>query len=340
MTAIRRLALTILVIGTNLCSLTAEEESAGLLHAVGLNAESLRSYDVLIRVEVMKDIGPNDFERSVSFQRMRVDRDSERWLYLAHIDREVLVPGGELEKSFRMFGCAAKDGRYHTRDFPDRLVKNRNLLEALAHCATPDLRFIGISNFPRNYVQKGTLGSFEDWQESIRHAVNFEPIVTVNNVMRIRRFSTELGAVDNKYVNDCHLSPETLMPLRLESSRSRPASDGRVESERLWWETYEWESKNDVYVSTKIVGDQRSSALPMPYRKMSVTERREKKNEMEANGIKYIPYAVSTTVHFHWFSVNEPIDDSAFDLKALQDVTVFEGLVDPRISRAESLLGF
>ena len=87
----------------------------------------------------------------------------------------------------------------------------------------------------------------------------------------------------------------------------------------------------------ELKGESLSSSLPRKYRHLSNKEKHDRKDELRAEGIDYKKHAVTSSVHFHWFSVNKPLAPELFDVSSLRSMTECEKLVDPQASGAESL---
>ncbi|GIW97136.1 MAG: hypothetical protein KatS3mg111_0469 [Pirellulaceae bacterium] len=280
-----------------------------------LNAAAVRTFDVLIRREVLHDIAPRNVRRAVSFKRVIVDLDKKRFLALTEGTSYTLKESTARE-TVRRAGMLHFDGRTYRADpiGQIRLVKS-DLYGELSSIGIFDWRMIGVQQFPFAWYAPAHGFSFDaHLAKSLRPGTlaKVEEVPRKPDLLRIfrRTISDHPEVLGNDW--DWRIDKTTLMPV--EFTRSiRWKRDGVIKTAVERRETYQWQDRDGIYLPKSVTAEELASE----------------------DGIEYV---VETNAQFHWFFVNEPISEERFSQRYLTDPTAFQDLIDPSRCGASDLI--
>jgi hypothetical protein len=298
----------------------AQANGSNQLIAVALNAANWKSYDVLFRVEKFVDFSPEEHINVVEWFRMTYDGNSDRWLYLKSGEIEN-VGGRPLlngpPKAMQAMGLVRNSGKTQfTHQIGSRLLQNDSTKYPLHYLELIDLRFTGLSFSPRLYSRHDE-ESFDVCLSALRiHANKYKPGDATNDKIRLTR-SAGVKGVDTEIVDTVwEIDRESLMPSSIEQFVRDAKAKRRTLDSR---EEIEWKEIDGIYVPLKITGLKIDLSLSL-----------DKKSVEQAS--------TETNVVFHWFSVNQPLDEEKFDTKYISSVKSFKQHLDPSASRASTFI--
>ena len=318
-----------------------QSKDVSLLSSTVLNAQALRSFDVLIRHEVVKDIAPDDFDIAINLTRLRFDWDNQRFLGISKISMDTMMEGadgkGERKSSLHAQGIVSVDGLHSVGPIPGRIVASSGDVRAAFYRAgLTDVRFIGLGRYPQSFSAQSDIGTFENVASVIQNASNIEETKAAGEYFALRHSIPMVNNPQEMTVTSWHIALDSLMPIHMENSIHRVKGNQRV-VDRSFFEDYQWKEYEGVYVPIEVIGNSIASSLPRKYRHLSNKEKHERIDELRANGIDYVKHEVSTSVHLHWFSVNKPLAPELFDKSSLRSMAECQKLVDPHASGAVTL---
>lgn len=315
------------------------QDASSLLHAVALNNSALRSFDVLIRHEAFQDIASDDYERAVVLKRLRFDWDRDRYLGMTKSISDTLIDGETEEDVWgtatQMSGFVLVAGVSTAGPVPGRMVTTQgDARSVFARADVPDLRFGGVAEYPQIFVKTGVAGAFESIEQALSNGNGFTETTLPDGKIRVTHSTPIFGYPDQRTTTQWDIAPDSLMPVAHSRAIAFRKPDGSTELKKQYWEQIEWEQRADIYVPVRITSERVSSSLPKKYRKLPMRERLDK---AKADGVQATLHPISTTVEFHWFSVNEPLDAKDFSKAPLSSAAELEKLVDPIASGATTL---
>lgn len=304
------LAILLSVVGNPLQPLGNEgnQDVASLIDYVQLNAEGLRTYDVLLEIADVID-APEALTESNTFVRIKVDRDQERCICI-HRGRGIKTPlkSGITPALTNQAGIfVIKDGQASFRKHPEPVVSYRaeSFGQSLRKNNVPLIELVGIWKF--SVAPEGMFDS-EFWQSWKRLHVLHGSVVVQNasSILSARiPLTTSTGGASCafKYEFD-NLS---MMPL---SRRSDIVveRDGKVEYIPDVRERYTWTRKKEVFVPIRLEQDSPTAQKSVEGNRLMVER--------------------NLVAKFHWINVNEQFDEKSWDAD-LHSIEFIHSSTDP-----------
>lgn len=318
------------------------EEVCSLFEVQYLNGLALTRGDVLVREVQNFDSTTTGSETSgiiverISYRRAIFDYETGRFAYFQTFNHEAADLDAELHErqsrlpaksnSLRAFVWPSDDEKAFVRDFPGRArVLERTELPPEQHRALKalqfrDFRFIkntaGLSN--REILELGKSHLTADLLNRFEFVGEDEIEVEVRMAFQNTAGAPE-GYVHNQ--DRAHLtrfSRDSGMPLWtvVYSSLTRVSDGTVIETDRKPKEKFHWQTINDIHVLKSI----------------NYVESRLSTDTGEIIG------KGERRVDFHWFSVNEDLDDDLFDESRIgirEEVLI---MLDPETTKATSLI--
>ncbi len=295
-------------------------------HCVNCNA--WRQFDMLMQVESVADTGTRQLFSEVSLTRYIVDFDRSH-LFVASESKYMEGAGAQAqsEEAVRLCGMVTNGKSSRKFVFPGRVHSYTNSFQAgLAALKIPDPRCVGLAAFPVEFYTDPAAPGFErivaSGQLLIPAATSFPSKQTVKfEIERELSLKTQRGLSVTNY----EYRLDTLMPERhaVQISLETPAG---TKTFPQFTETYQWSEMKNIFVPKRILRD-------------SVGFYEARAGSTGLPGVKDGErYNLETTVTFHWFSLNEPLEDGRFALNALDDIAELSKLLDPKQSKADTLL--
>jgi hypothetical protein len=298
------------------------------------NAECWRKYDVLIKHEFfMQDDDLDEEERLKSFtktMRFAVDWEKSECFVFSSVNirqdsnstsdkigegGDNLAPIGKQaetgESQYAQYWML-KEGKAYCRRFPggNNGIDGHSvgLKKILADSSVPDLRLIGLSNFP-SYFKDGD-GPFEQMIQA-RSKPIFRPGATeqvsnLNGTIQVSLFAGQDARVRPSF----HYDAKSLMPLE-SIVRRKIGTQFEIEID----DSYRWTEIDGIFVPVEVLGD--TATFP---------------DIAKPSGLHSYQ-----TVRVHWFSLNEQLNSSLFDLSLQQSLGKLMKLVDTEYLGADEL---
>ncbi len=297
-------------------SLEMDQEASSYVQAMALNAEALRSSDVLVRFESFHDIGPEQYIRIVTLMRMRMDRLSEKMFVLKRMERRTRQTNEEEQRIVSLEGFQFEDQNLRVTQFTGPVSRKKlSFKDAAIYTSLTDLRFVGLKPFP---TRSSPLGSFDEYLAASKILTKcvLQSVDTKN--VEINRSISTVNAPD-EFIHTCwRFNTVTLLPSRFRKEIRRKES-GMPVVYPTCRESYSWEETNGAFVPTRIDGV-------------------EPGNLKNVEGGKPIKYQIENTAQFHWFSVNEQMDNKLFSADPLDSFGDCFPLLDPKLSNATTIV--
>ena len=296
------------------------DELAGFRDCAISNAEGWKQYDILIKHEffqlvtggggegISEDGRLGDGCRTIRFA---VDFEKNDCFCFELLE----IPPNAEEKSLARRsigrGYMMVNGVAYSRSFPGGTNgiegKRMDLQTILKNAGVPDLRCLGLLEFPTEFKDEGVGMSFAMVQKQ-RTRSDFGPVIDRSKVKPMRQNVAEKdGSIQIAMSREgarfaFHFDSKSLMPLLSAASR---VVDGVVIPEME--ESFSWKEIGGIFVPTMY---QREVTEFVDLVKKSRTS--------------------FETVQVHWFSLNEPIDRKLLDPIMIHDLSKLRRLVDQK----------
>lgn len=293
-------------------STATNQEASSYPYALALNAQSVRIFDVLLRAEDFHDISDKEYIRDVTWMRMRMDRENDRFLVVQKVERRMLS-GDEGEKRRAIVLGASYDGRtlVYTAFNGKQSGRTTSLENALKHLTLIDIRFVGFKEFPTLFTDHT---NFEELVAASKILTGCNLQTIPGNQVEVSRSVKFLNAPSDSSFDRWRFDTETLMP-NTYYSELRRTMDGKPEVYPMCKEEIEWREMSGVFLPQRITG----------------TSRRTTSDE------RSFAYEVERNVQFHWFAANTPLDKSEFSREVISTFRDSFPLIDPTLSGASSI---
>ncbi len=230
-------------------------------------------------------------------------------------------------------GFIVKDGlvRTSTRSSPIKKPQQlQDLSKLFDEFLVPDLR---LTMFPRlNQGRSLPWGrryeSQFDWTAQETKDVNSLGLTT-NGTIRFSVFDEQKRG--SRYEFDV----TTLLPKRTELISELVRLDNSDQPHINDREDYQWTLINGIHLPAEILGEylERQTSVAGPDLERLLKEAKDlsavKKLFQDAKGTR--------DVHFHWFSVNEDLNDDRFDFSRLDNPSEFVRIADPNVNGATDI---
>lgn len=291
---------------------------------IGANADAMRQFDCIYRVEVQGDIPDVGTASSRTLIRMIADFDRNMFLIVSDAESSLVETGLQSDmKRVDLKGLVANGQAIRWREFPSPAKDSAStVFDVLHHLEFPDLRCIGLGTFPTRFTTRRDEISFEQLKGTTGTGIEatkteYTSTVAFQEVIPIQ------GDPAHELVQTRQYDTSSLMPLRFSRGCRTPRGADGI-SYPIFFEHYEWIEVNDIYVPSMLSRDTPEFYVP-PH-----ANRRDQ--ELLAR-----KYEKNVTVTFHWISVNEKIDDKQFSLEMLDDISKMKAITDPHQVGATSL---
>ncbi len=294
------------------------QEIGGLVHATALNSQAIRQADVLIRVEKMHDVDAENAFTVVNYIRMRVDWDSGRCVALKKGERIDLSSNERTAESTKgrmiTFSGVVSNGKSVNVSLQKGISysSRETLLRELQTLNIPDFRVIGLLRFPTPFASEESVSNFDALVKQLA-GTQFSSEVLADGTSQVKFGSVSKSRskeIDTRWT--WTFSADTNMPTHL---HDLVLVDG-VENQRTFRETITWKKIAEVFVPDTVAGD---------------------KLEVVRNADVLRPYESQYNAQFHWFSVNQPLNDEPFDASILSSFDRIEALVNPTLAKATDI---
>lgn len=292
-----------------------DRRASSYLYAQMVNADALKSFDVLIRYEAFHDIAPESYIRDEIMLRLRVDFTANKLLAVRRIERRQMEKEvSEDEKRLvLLLGACATDEQTTETNFDGKTKRNSIGMPAtMAELELVDVRYVGISSYPRLASRHST---FAQTLAESKAAQGFRITPVNSDRLRISRESLIGNSIDDRGLVEWIFDTTMLVPTSFYSEFSRSVAGKKVRYPRCR-ESIEWQDADGVIVPVRIVG----------------TELGE-----ERIGGKVVKYEVDKTVQFHWFHVNGKVDDESYSAKLIESYDLAFPLIDEDLFETESV---
>lgn len=292
-----------------------DRQASSYLHAQMINADALKSFDVLIRYEAFHDVGPERYVRHKILWRLRVDFTANKLLAMKSVERRQLNKEVSAEESRQvlLLGGAATSERAFENRFDGKIRKVPvGMPDALEHLEMVDVRYVGLTSFPR---AASTHSSFAETLAASKAVQGFQTLPAGSDRLKLYRETPIGNAIADWSYNEWTFDTSALVPTNYYDEIRREI-DGKRVTYPICRESIEWKDADGVYVPIRIVGTE---------------------GKVELIDGKPIRYEVDKTVEFHWFSINDKFDDENFSEKLIESYDVAFPLIDEDLFETESV---
>lgn len=302
-----------------------EINTVNIIESSRLNAAGLTRYDVLAEITLFDDMEELGYRSSTSRYRIICDKDHESYVQYVNVtDDRVGVSKDKptSEKLSTLNASLVRGSELQKRHWPEpiRLSKSESFANAMLDCDGLNLTFIGVFMFPTSAT---LFAQFPGDRIEASSKLWISAKAEVAAPVKSRRIGP--NEIEFTFANT--------------PSAQRPSPSGfelvcdltsLLPTKRCYWgtkdgerinlstEVYHWKEAGDVYVPDEVV----------------LTRRRTMRTE---NG-KVIVFASRQVSKFHWFSVNQEIEEGRFDSKWIDDPQDARRFTDPNAAGATSLL--
>jgi len=315
-----------------------DKREAAIFGAILMNADALRKGDVLIRESVSLDTVTEkpelDLEGVTKSSQMLIrfvfDHDAGRYCvlqqgFIRSLDLGEVGSGREPERTIDVMRAGSVSGPESpilVRNFPGIVqeiplrMRQAMTLSILRYLHAPELRVLPIAStmdedytFIREYETR--LQSGAGLRKVSRKDASHLELTSFVDYPGGARPGTPLG-VEWKYEFDL----ENSLPVRISGEIRYPTGAEEVDSEPSVT-IAKWQPINGIQVLEQM--ESRGGRA------------------VRLNG-KYHRGESLTLIQFHWFSVNDPLDEKFFDGSCFQDAESFQNHIDPAKCGADSLV--
>lgn len=293
-----------------------DRQASSYLLAQALNADALKSFDVLIRYDSFHDIGPERYIRDEVMLRLRVDFTAGKLLSVQRLEHRQLekeVSDEETHLVLLLGGSAIDEQTTETRF--DGTVKHKatkGIPAAMVELDLVDVRYVGLSSYPRLASSRST---FAELIAASKVLQGFQIAPVSGDRVQLSRESPIGNSVSDRCYRVYTFDTTRLVPTVFFDEIRRDI-DGKKVVYPQCRENIEWRDVDGVFVPTRIVGTEASTVLIAG---------------------KPVTYEVEKNVQFHWFSVNSKLDDESFSAKLIESYDVAFPLIDEDLFDTESV---
>jgi hypothetical protein len=312
------------------------KELYGYFEAAFANASAIRSFDCLIHfrddydsvAKNPKKLNLNGaITKNIVWQRLRVDLDKQRASIsrrrhfestdLSLPDPKTGKPGLQSVVRFSWGTCVNGQTdqlfQYRNGSLTEEVAGDYTLEQQMVKHGIPDPRGLGWSGV----LNGSTYSDFKVWTTAAKAGHHLlELRGSSNKLLKIRKYTSPKKETA-KYYTDFELDPNTNNIHRSHSFEIDPNETRRITITNDF--RTEWIEMNGVQLPSKV------TVTGLDPRRIGRAD-------------KHQWGRIRKVYTFHWFSVNEIIEDSAFDGSEFEDETRFNGLVDPVKTGAKPLV--
>ncbi|MCF7959511.1 MAG: hypothetical protein K9M08_02105 [Pirellula sp.] len=282
------------------------------------NASCWRQYDCLIRMDYFQPDDDSDVALT-RFIRLAVDFEANQF-FCVNISEQ---RRGDTKLSIATVGqFNGKVGYF--RSFPGEKNKvEPKLLDVLKNMDIPDLRCVGLLDFPTRFGSaiEGDMETFDSICSRRNNPASSSgdvlPVVREISSDSEIRFTQKLDRLN--VLIGSSFDPVTLMPrTKLITSKREPVSLPETD------EYYEWKDLEGTFVPISVINE----SGPM----VSVVNADNPDKKKQRRVLKVVMARV------HWFSLNQKIDSDLMNGKLMDDLAKIRSLADPVHTDASDLV--
>lgn len=303
------------------------DEVIGYYDATWVNCNTWRQFDLMMHIESVADTGRQEIFTETSVLRYVVDFDDGKFFVagMSTYSSSLHAPGGKVE-AVKFSGLVSNGAASRKFVFPSKPHSfTGSALVGLSSLQIPDPRCVGLAKFPVLFYPDPADPGFERIVASGQLLNPAQTNVLSDGTVEFEVFrpfttKTRFGTCVTKY----QYSLDSLMPKR-HSATLAIESAGMRKSFPQFAEVYEWRKLKNIFVPERILQDS-VGFYDAPKGLVGTQEIKDGER-----------FNLQTTVTFHWFSLNDVVDDTRFALSSIDNVAEVRRLLDPALSNAESI---
>lgn len=290
----------------------AQEEGArsdllSHLQARKANWESLVSFDVLFRTDLLRGPAVSSGHVETTFERLVLDTVNNRCLYVKSGERERLT-GGDQAKLGMGFILSNRNVRsFKSPGVANKVQRVQSQSKLFDQFGVPDLRLVMFMKHGREGNTVWQDDRFSAFETFARQAVSVQRRMTVDGPLLSMAFKNGVGY-------QWQFDSRKLVPKNATWRIQKP--DGTWK--QLGREEYEWSESNGIQLPLTISSQFVEPEFPDG---MEPTPELIKKHLIESQ--------INRDVQFAWISVNKTLPEERFDFDQLNSVSEFLALTDP-----------
>lgn len=299
------------------------QEATSYLHGVAINAQSVKSFDVIFRTESFSDIAANEYIREETVTRIRLDWEKNRCLFATKGDMTSQMRGEKSPtKQVRLLCGHYTNGLARSTQFGGKVRESKgSLREAIIDFGSViDFRMTGLKSFPYLF---GPRDEFADTLSALSIPQKMDLKILSPKTMEVSRVIEFQQDSRLKMFQQWVFDRESLMPHESYTALW-VKKNGQSETVPRERERYQWKQIEHSYLPVRIEST-----------KAQIANRTRVTGDSQAGDL--VKFEQDTTVRLHWFKVNQPMSDEDFSDAALTTIEDFYRLVDLRLSGASAL---
>jgi hypothetical protein len=317
---------------------SAADDVQTIMAGVYENANAWRKFDYLSETQVIDEVPDKELRTIVERERFIADYDKAKLCIVNEREEKTTLLASAQESSSKKVSTrvlVSDEDNLLTRKFPSRTVTRRRdgskslPLEILRNMEFNDMRDIVMQKFPPRFGDSDTgfdvslraqqVGVGLAGRKFQGKVIELGDKIQVSSEHQIRSAAGLLIPNNPSVVESFVFEKKSFMPIARKVSLR--TADNRILPEYSY--DMEWQEINGCW---------------MPIRFSAGRESIHKVDNPVQGQPSIVRYDVLYFVRFHWFSVNERIEESRFDKRVVDEIALARELVDPAESGAISLM--
>ena len=298
--------ITIGVVGTSAVGQDSRKQLDSYLKAVRSNFESLKTFDVFVRTDVLKHSKIEQGGVETTFERIIFDSVNDAYLYAIRGQR-TRIEDGRTEPFREGFVLRDKKAKYYKS--PGTAIRSMSdvvKVELFDKFRMPDVRLELFGSFGREQARLWKKESFDAYSS---FAAAADSVIQSNTDEAKFQFFFANGVGYYFNFDETTLIPQETRWLRKSLHKTSVLARTKLE----------WELKSNIYVPVMISINRTLPEAPSDIDPKSL---KDFKNRIQS-------FKLTQDKKLFWASVNEPIDPERISLKKLDSATEFFKLTEP-----------